>query len=138
MQFEPNQNLFHAGKSGGGKAKNKPSSSGKAQDGAVKTSYHIPRLNPLFELESEDEDLGWTFANSSSNVEQFSGKATREVASMLNSAKLLSESMVGLSQDLEKLIIYSASKQTWARHTSAWKLYADFCENFKINFYLTN
>ena len=44
--------------------------------------------------------------------------------------------MVGLSQDLEKLIIYSASKQTWARHTSAWKLYADFCENFKINFSL--
>ena len=55
---------------------------------------------------------------------------------MLNCAKLLPESMVGLSQDLEKLIIYSASKQTWARHTSAWKLYADFCENFKINFSL--
>ena len=66
-----------------------------------KTPFTIPKNSQPTEDDSEDEDLGWTFANSSSNVEQFSGKATREVASMLNSAKLLSEYMVGLSQDLE-------------------------------------
>ena len=85
---------------------------------------------------SDDEDLGRIFANSSSNVKKFSGKATSEVANMLNAEKLLHESMSDLTKDLEKLIMYSASKQTWARHTSAWKMYADFCEHFKISFSL--
>ena len=73
------------------KNKEKNKEPAKSKD---KRPFTIPKNSQPTEDDSEDEDLGWTFANSSSNVEQFSGKATREVASMLNSAKLLSESSI--------------------------------------------
>ena len=40
--------------------------------------------------------------------------------------------MLSLSKDLEKLVIYSATSQTWAKHCSAWKLFNSFCCEFSI------
>ena len=38
-----------------------------------------------------------------------------------------------LSQDLDKLILYSTTQQTWARHCSMWKLYNSFCRAIGID-----
>ena len=94
MQFETNRNFLHAGKSGGGKAKNKSSSSGKAQDGAAKAGYHIPRLNPLFEMDSEDEDLGQEIplCNDSLKFRSIPNKSIKDVLTELKS--LLNEDLI--------------------------------------------
>ena len=40
--------------------------------------------------------------------------------------------MYSLCEDFEKLMLYSATKQTWSKHCSAWKLFNDFCNEFGI------
>ena len=67
---------------------------------------------------------------------KFSSKATLATRNMINSSELLPKSMSSLADDLEKLVLYSATKQTWARHASAWNLYREFCDCFGITFNL--
>ena len=85
--------------------------------------------------DSEDEDLGGNGINSSSSdKKKFSSKATLATRNMINSSELLPKSMTSLAVDLERLVLYSATKQTWARHASAWNLYREFCDCFGISF----
>ena len=55
---------------------------------------------------------------------------------MIKTDWLLPNEMLDLRGDLEKLILYSASKATWAKHCSAWKLYDKFCQIYNIRFEL--
>ena len=86
--------------------------------------------------DSEDEDLGGNGINSSSSGKKFSSKATLVTRNMFDSSELLPKSMSSLADDLEKLVLYSATKQTWVRHASAWNLYREFCDCFGITFNL--
>ena len=45
---------------------------------------------------------------------------------------LLDKKMLDLCSDLEKLVMYSVTKQTWSRHCSAWKLFDEFCAIYAI------
>ena len=44
--------------------------------------------------------------------------------------------MSSLSNSFENLLINSISKQTWAKHSSAWNLYKEFCFCFNTKFEL--
>ena len=52
---------------------------------------------------------------------------------MFKPEDLLSSELSSLCDDFSKLVMYSVSSQTWARHCSAWKLYHEFCRNFSIS-----
>ena len=52
---------------------------------------------------------------------------------VLDPKSLLSKEANMLSQDLDKLILYSGTQQTWARHCSAWNLYNSFCRAIGID-----
>ena len=45
---------------------------------------------------------------------------------------LLDKKTLDLCSDLEKLVMYSVTKQTWSRHCSAWKLFDEFCAIYAI------
>ena len=49
---------------------------------------------------------------------------------------LLTPEYHSLCDDLSNLILLSSSKQTWAIHCSAWKLYTEFCSTFRVKFEL--
>ena len=53
---------------------------------------------------------------------------------MIKTDQLLPHEMSDLRGDLEKLILYSASKATWAKHCSAWRLYSKFCQIYNVKF----
>ena len=53
---------------------------------------------------------------------------------MLKPSKLLAPEFHSLCDDFSNLILLSSSKQTWAKHCSAWKLYSEFCKTFRVNF----
>ena len=44
--------------------------------------------------------------------------------------------MSSLCSDFDRLVIHSATKQTWAKHCSAWALFDEFCTIFGIKFEL--
>ena len=44
--------------------------------------------------------------------------------------------MYSLCENFEKLILYSATRQTWNKHCSAWKLFNDFYNEFNIRNHL--
>ena len=71
-----------------------------------------PRLNPLFELDSDEEELGQERILSK-NVNKFTGNANSRIKNVLNSDKLLDSKAYSLSEDFEKLVLYSATQQTW-------------------------
>ena len=52
---------------------------------------------------------------------------------ILNTNSLLSKDTSSMSQDLERLIMYSGTQQTWARHCSAWNSYNAFCSSMSIS-----
>ena len=64
---------------------------------------------------------------------KFSNVINPVVSSVLNSNNLLSKETISLSSELERLLMYSATQQTWARHCSAWKLYKNFCSALNIS-----
>ena len=101
-----------------------------------KSPFTIPKNSRVLVEDSEDEDLGGNGINSSSSGKKFSSKATLVTRNMFDSSELLPKSMSSLADDLEKLVLYSATKQTWARHASAWNLYREFCDCFGITFNL--
>ena len=55
---------------------------------------------------------------------------------MISTNKLIPHEMSDLRSDLEKLLLYSVSKATWAKHCSAWKLYDEFCQFYNVKFEL--
>ena len=58
------------------------------------------------------------------------------VGSMLKPEKLLAPEFHSLCDEFSKLVLYSSTKQTWARHCSAWKLFKEFCDEYRVRFEL--
>ena len=118
------------GKSGRGKAKNKSQASSKETSATQKKPTNQPRLNPLFEAGSDDEALGQEKPLTVLN--KFLCIPNDNVRVHLRSDRLLNEETNRLCADLEKLVMYSATTQTWAGHCSAWNLFYEFCDIFGI------
>ena len=93
--------------------------------------FKIPKKKSAVELDSEDEAIGTSFYGSN---RKFGDTADRQIHSMINSKALLPNEMLSLCNNMEKLIICSVSKQTWAKHNSALNLYREFCKIFNVNF----
>ena len=55
---------------------------------------------------------------------------------MIKTDRLIPNEISDLRGDLEKLLLYSASKATWAKHCAAWKLYDEFCQIYNVRFKL--
>ena len=51
---------------------------------------------------------------------------------ILDSKKLLPPDVHALCQDLGKLVIYSTTAQSWAKHCLAWNSYNNFCIEFSL------
>ena len=115
---------------GRGKAKNKIPDSSREASATPKKHPNQPRLNPLFEVGSDDEALGQEKPLTVLN--KFSCIPNDNIRVHLRSDKLLNEETNRLCADLEKLVMYSATTQTWAGHCSAWKLFYEFCDTFGI------
>ena len=126
--------LLIAGKSGKGKAKNKPSGSplDEAKEPSESKKSKISRTNQLFDVGSDDDDIGQETTTVINCNSKFSGIGNKKISSVLKSRELLPAETSSLCKDFEKLILYSATKQTWGKHCSAWKLFNDFCITYKI------
>ena len=103
---------------------------------AEKPGWRIPRVNPILEPDSDDDMLGQEPLPSEVYAAKFSATYNSTVHSMLNPDVLLAPKFHALCDDFSKLVLYSASKQTWAKHCSAWKLYEEFCKDFGEKFSL--
>ena len=101
-----------------------------------KAEFTIPRNNPLLNIDSEDESIGTELPLVHNNVAKFSSNVNPIVSSMLNPKELLTPEYHSLCDGLGKLILMSTSSQTWAKHSSAWKLYSEFCSTFRVDFEL--
>ena len=86
----------------------------------------------MLDIDEDEELLGQERILSYSNVNKFSGVANCDVKAMLDTKSMLPSEMRSLCNDLEKLVVYSATSQTWAKHSSAWHLYNKFCINFSV------
>ena len=83
---------------------------------------------------SEDESIGTELPFTSDNVAKFSSNVNPIIKSMLKPRELLTPEYHSLCDDLSNLILLSSSRQTWAKHCSAWKLYSEFCSIFRVSF----
>ena len=97
-----------------------------------KKSAQHGKTNPLLEPDSEEEELGQDRVHSPKCINKFSGSASRDVGKILDTSKLLPSDVHALCKDLEKLVVYSTSTQSWARHCSAWNLYNSFCIEYRL------
>ena len=125
--------IFHVGKGGGrGKAKNSKKSETEGTDSpsTTKKMDRIPRISPLIDIEAEEEQLGQSRVHGYKHVNKFSGVASNDVKAILDTKSMLPNEMSSLCDELGKLMVYSATDQTWAKHCSAWHLYNKFCLEF--------
>ena len=125
--------FFHAGKAGKGKVKNPKKSQPDQPSQPVKDKFKIPKKNTLLHTDSEDDEIGQNPASTEYCDNKFSCNASGLVNDMFKPEELLSSELSSLCEDFSKLVLYSVSSQTWARHCSAWKLYHEFCRNFGIS-----
>ena len=65
---------------------------------------------------------------------KFSSSHNKAVKDMLKPYELLAPEFHALCDSFSNLMLYSASKPTWAKHCSAWKLYNEFCKQFGVSF----
>ena len=56
------------------------------------------------------------------------------VSSMLKPKSLFAPEFHSLCHDFSNLVLYSSTKQTWAKHCSAWKLFIEFCDAYGVPF----
>ena len=113
----------------------KPNSKIKKGDKTTTKSKH-PRMSDLFGDDSEDDTLGQEREKLLCKDSKFSDMYTDKVRSFVKADKLLPEEMSSLSSNLESLLLYSASKSTWNKHCSAWKLFENFCDSYNVKFFL--
>ena len=110
---------------------------GKAADpGEGTSSYKIPRKTSQPAEESDDDIVGQEIVKPASVSTKFCDTACYQIRSMIKTDQLLPREMSALRPDLEKLILYLASKATWSKHCSAWNLYNEFCWSFSVKFEL--
>ena len=86
--------------------------------------------------ETDEDDLGQERVKPDSKCAKFCDISCSKISSMISTNKLIPHEMSDLRSDLEKLLLYSASKVTWAKHCSAWKLYDEFCQFYNVKFEL--
>ena len=86
--------------------------------------------------ETDEDDLGQERVKPDSNCAKFCDISCSKISSMISTNKLIPHEMSDLRSDLEKLLLYSASKATWAKHCSAWRLYDEFCQFYNVRFEL--
>ena len=127
--------LYFPGKSGGsaGKAKNsskKPEATASESTGTAK--WRIPKKALLLVIPSEEEEIGQARTLPCKNVAKFESIVPDVIRDKLDSRKLIPKEMSSLCSDCKKLMIHSVTKQSWAKHCSAWKLFAEFCDNFGV------
>ena len=93
--------------------------------------YRIPKKNRLVDMDSDEEDLGHrkVFLKNSS---KFPICNIIPIGDFVDTSNLIPDKVSSLSKDLNRLIINSSTQQTWNRHCSALKLYAEFCTTYKI------
>ena len=72
--------------------------------------------------ELEDDGIGQEIVKPASVSTKFCDTACYQIRSMIKTDQLLPREMSALRPNLEKLILYSASEATWAKHCSAWNL----------------
>ena len=125
-------NLF-AGKAGRGGCKNKKKEDSTTNPKPAKKGSVVHKTATLLELDSEDEELGQEKPLVTNKYLKFANVQNDDVKSVLDSKSLLSKEANMLSQDLDKLIFYSGTQRTWARHCSAWNLYNSFCRAIGID-----
>ena len=126
---------FPVGKGGGlGKAKNSKKSVAESTDSPLTTKKtdRIPRINPMLDIEPDEEQLGQGRVQSYNHVNKFSGVASNDVKAILDTKSMLPVVMSSLCDELKKLVVYSATNQTWAKHCSAWRLYNKFCLELSV------
>ena len=92
------------------------------------------RMSDLFGDESEDKSLGQERESSINTCSQFSSVYNDNIRAFVKPSELIPKEMSSLCSNLENLLMYSASKSTWNKHCSAWKLYENFCNNFTVSF----
>ena len=88
------------------------------------------------ELGSDDEDRGTGTTSYHVHVNKYFESADGQILSALKSDRLIPDEMSSLCFEMERLIVNSISKQTWAKHCSAWNLYKEFCRMFNTDFVL--
>ena len=122
-----------AGKAGRGGCKNKKKEDSTTNPKPAKKGSVVHKTATLLELDSEDEELGQEKPLVTNKYLKFANVQRDDVRSVLDSKSLLSKEANMLSQDLDKLIFYSGTQRTWARHCSAWNLYNSFCRAIGID-----
>ena len=131
-RFRVNSFNPFAGKAGRGGCKNKKKEDSTTNPKPAKKGSVVHKTAMLLELDSEDEELGQEKPLVTNKYLKFANVQRDDVRSVLDSKSLLSREANMLSQDLDKLILYSGTQQTWARHCSAWNLYNSFCRAIGI------
>ncbi len=99
-------------------------------------SFTIPKSKKTMEAGSDDEDRGTSPTSSRARINKFYDSADSQIRSVLRADNLIPNEMSSLCCAMEKLIVNSVCKQTWAKHRSAWNLYKSFCHIFSVNFEL--
>ena len=100
-----------------------------------KTGFRIPKKNSLLEIDPSQEERGSTTINFKC-ADKFSNDESGHIRKAIKSNLLLPKEMSSLCYSFENLLINSISKQMWAKHSSAWNLYKEFCFCFNTKFEL--
>ena len=119
----------HSSKAKNVKEKKGERSKSTSNSGARKT-------NSSATVDSEEETIGQVQDKPAFNSSKYCDKVNPSIVRLIKTDRLIPAEMSALSKDFENLILYSASKQTWAKHCSAWKLYNEFCISFGTTFKL--
>ena len=107
-----------AGKAGRGGCKNRKKEDSTPNPKPAKKSSAAHKTASLLELNSGDEELGQEKPLVTNKYLKFANVQRDDVRSVLDSKSLLSKEANMLSQELDKLILYSGTQQTLERHCS--------------------
>ena len=119
-----------------GKAKSSKKTAEPETSKKDKTSSTIPRINPLFNGDSDDESLGQEPPHLYYEHSKFLSVLSPAMKEMIKPKSLLAPEFHELCDEFSNLVLHSSAKQTWAKHCSAWKLFADFCTEYGVKFAL--
>ena len=117
------------------KAKNTKKAADPDKSKKDKASFCIPNNNPLLTGDSDDDSIGQELPHLLKNPAKFLYEFNPSVESMLKTKELLAPEFHDLC-NLSNPILYSSTKQTWAKNCSPWKLFTEFCTDYNIKFVL--
>ena len=103
----------YAGNARRGGCKNRKKEDSTTNPKPAKKSSMAHKTASLLELDSEDEELGQEKPLVTNKYLKFANVQRDDVRSVLDSKSLLSKEANMLSQELDKLILYSGTQQTW-------------------------